>query len=150
MPFADAALYSKTKKAAGFAADYYSNISFTGRPILSGFEPIILYRWILENPMASQAGSIMWRGKVEADAQGVYTITARSSGYFRLEIDKKKVLEYDAAKPQNTAAIRLVKGIHSVALYYRPSISGRSIQLLWIRPGQKEQEIVPAFGLALD
>jgi len=146
VPNSDVSHYNNMKKASGFAVDYYSDISFTGKTIFSGFVPVIFYNGMLEDMPDKQAKSIKWHGMVESTVRGKYLIIIKSADYFRLEMDGKSVIESDGTKSQIELNLELENGIHSVTLYYRPLISHK-IQFLWIKPGQDNAEIVPAYGL---
>ncbi len=146
VPYSEAVRYNNLKKTSGFTVDYYSDISCTGKPILSGFDPIIFYSGSLKSFPEGQVKAIIWHGIVAADVQGEYSIRIRSDDYFKVEIDGKNVLESEGNKLQNIAKTELEKGIHKITLSYRP-LNSNKIQFFWVKPGQNELEIVPAYGL---
>jgi beta-glucosidase len=88
----------------GLKAEYFSNLSLSGQPVLTRRDPLIQFDWNCAAPAAGvpmKAFSVRWSGTLTPPGPGDYTFTVRKPEWlpdpgkedYRIYLDKKLVLD---------------------------------------------------------
>ena len=82
--------------AHGLHAEYFDNMTFSGKPRLVRVDPGIQFTWAMGSPdsvIPKDEFSVRWTGKLVPSISGVYRIGASTDDGVRLWIDGKLVIE---------------------------------------------------------
>jgi len=122
----------------GLAASYYSNIDFSGEPVVKRTDEQINFHWTLFPPdskLTSDFYSARWKGFLKAPATGKFKIGLEGNQGFRLYINDKIVID---AWNKQTYATHLTDFLfekgksYSIRIdFYEPNGNNATVKLIW-------------------
>jgi hypothetical protein len=123
----------------GLLGSYYHGERWEGRPVFQRIDPLLLFGWPEAEPLTG-AFSVTWRGEIEIAVAGDYVFVVESDDGARLWIDGAVIGESLKPDSANFFEVRrtLTAGRHPIQLDYFQRGGGKSINVRWISPGQRE------------
>jgi beta-glucosidase len=151
-------LFTNEKKEKGLTGQYYNNKYLKGEPVFKQIDPEIKFTWSDISPtttaiaqgiltedkaIAIDSFSISWTGKLLAPETGKYLLGVLSDDGSRLWVDGQLITDAwsNHGMIPFLGEISLEKGkLYDIKLDYYENTGGAGIQLVWVLPGQKEDE----------
>ena len=122
----------------GLAASYYSNIDFSGEPVVKRIDEQINFHWTLFPPdskLTSDFYSAQWKGFLKSPVTGKFKIGLEGNQGFRLYINEKIVID---AWNKQTYATHLTDFLfekgksYSIRIdFYEPNGNNATVKLIW-------------------
>jgi beta-glucosidase len=134
----------------GLNAEYFSNITLSGPPVLKRVDPSVDFEWNNVSPgsgVPSGNYSVRWTGELIPPVDGDYRLGASTDGGYRLYLDGKKFV--DDSQPHGnrtmTTLIHLQAGhVYPIRLEYFHSWWESTAQLLWLPPNLVQDAVTAA------
>ena len=134
----------------GLNAEYFSNITLSGSPVLKRVDPNVDFEWNNVSPGSGvPAGnySIRWTGELVPPVDGDYRLGASTDGGYRLYLDGKKFV--DDSQPHGTRTmttlVHLLAGhAYPLRMEYFHSWWESTAQLLWLPPNLVQDAVAAA------
>jgi beta-glucosidase len=83
--------------ATGLLGEYFNNITFSGKPVLTRTDQQVRFQWTLFGPDQEKTGnsfySVRWTGKLKSPGTGTYKIGIDGNDGYRIYLDDKLILE---------------------------------------------------------
>ena len=124
----------------GLKAEYFSNKSLAGAPVVTRIEPEVNYDWGMENPapgIPADDFSARWTGKLVPAMSGKYRFGAIADDGVRVYLDGKLISEdwTDHAPATITGEVTLEAGkSYDIKMEYYESKIGAVARLVWQPP----------------
>lgn len=124
-------------KERGLKADYFTNISMSGKPFVTRTDQQIDFRWTLFGPAAGMDAdfySVRWTGELIASNTGEFLIGLEGNDGFRLYINNKLLIDQWQKQGYHitTVPYRLEQGkSYSIKVEYYEPKGNATIKLLW-------------------
>jgi beta-glucosidase len=134
----------------GLNAEYFSNITLSGPPVLKRVDPNVDFEWNNVSPgpgVPSGNYSVRWTGELIPPVDGDYRLGASTDGGYRLYLDGKKFV--DDSQPHGnrtmTTLIHLQAGhAYPIRMEYFHSWWESTAQLLWLPPNLVQDAVTAA------
>jgi beta-glucosidase len=139
-----------TNSHPGLNAEYFSNITLSGSPVLQRVDPNVDFAWNNVSPgpgVPSGNYSVRWTGELVPPVDGDYRLGASTDGGYRLYLDGKKFV--DDSQPHGnrtmTTLIHLQAGhAYPIRMEYFHSWWESTAQLLWLPPNLVQDAVTAA------
>lgn len=128
----------------GLLGTYYSSTDWSGTPAFTQIDPELDYYFHV-TPLP-RPYSVVWKGKIYAQASGEYKFALYSIDGSRLEINGQLVLENPSGETTE-AAINLSRGWQDIVVKFSDTTAATRIYLYWTPQGAKNKELVPTQAL---
>ncbi len=134
----------------GLNAEYFSNVNFSGTPVLKRVDSAVDFEWNNVSPGPGvPAGnySVRWTGELVPPVDGDYRLGASTDGGYRLYLDGKKFI--DESQPHGvrtmTTLVHLQAG-HSypIRMEYFHAWWEATARLLWLPPNLSQDAVAAA------
>lgn len=114
-PIKSSDLYLPDNDTHGLRAEYFDNVKFSGKPVVTKVDRDINFNWQGKSPVAGIAGdnfSVRWTGRFKAPGTGKYILDLTSDDGSRLYLDGKLVIDNWGlhAAQGRSYSVRLDKG----------------------------------------
>ncbi len=136
-----------TNSEYGMNAEYFSNVNFSGTPVLKRVDPTVDFEWNNVSPGPGvPAGnySVRWTGELVPPVDGDYRVGASTDGGNRIFLDGKKLLDDSTPHGVRTmsALVHLQAG-HSypIRMEYSHSWWEATARLLWLPPNLSQDAV---------
>jgi hypothetical protein len=140
-------------KVDGLWAEYFTNLSLAGLPVLTNTEPgAIQYTnaWP-EPPVTAGAFSVRWSGILQPQVQGdhAFYVRAGAGAAFRLSVNGAVVIDHWTSPATNVVELAgtnwlATNILYGVKLEYAYSgASNAEVRLSWRPPGSAVSEVIP-------
>ena len=144
----DALCTDATCSQHGLKADYFSNMTLEGPPVMSRVDPAIDFNWgdAGVSPQLLNKYSVRWTGVLVPPESGDYLLGFTGEDGFRIWLDGAPLVEdWTLHRPANTEAkeLHLEKGrTYSLKIEYFQNIRISEARLIWSLPGGEEAQAV--------
>jgi beta-glucosidase len=134
----------------GLKADYFSNMTLEGSPIMSRVDAAIDFNWgdAGASPQLLNKYSVRWTGVLVPPESGDYLLGFTGEDGFRIWLDGAPLVEdWTLHRPANTETkeLHLEKGRpYSLKIEYFQNIRISEARLIWSLPGGEEAQAVAA------
>lgn len=88
--------FLKTDTASGLFAEYFDNLTLSGKPLFTRIDQGIDFMWTLSAPdkrLAKDQYAIRWNGEIKAPKSGTYQIGLEGNDGYRLYLDGKLLID---------------------------------------------------------
>lgn len=88
--------FLKTDTASGLSAEYFDNLTLSGKPVFTRIDRGIDFMWTLSSPdkhLAKDQYAIRWNGEIKAPKSGTYQIGLEGNDGFRFYLDGKLLID---------------------------------------------------------
>lgn len=88
--------YLKSDTAEGLYAEFYDNLSLSGKPVFTRLDKKVDFMWTLSAPdsrLAKDHYSARWTGSISAPQSGTYQIGLEGNDGYRLYLDDKLLID---------------------------------------------------------
>jgi beta-glucosidase len=150
-PITAQSLYTDaSRKAGGLKAQYFSNTTLSGAPLMTRVDRAVNFLWGFDgvSPQLSKNYSVRWTGVLVPPATRDYLIGFTGQDGYRLWLDDELVVEdWSNHRPSTTLfkPLHLQKGhAYAIKIEYYQTVRGAEARLLWGFPGVEEQAAVDA------
>jgi hypothetical protein len=149
----DASWGCPTGSGTGLLAEFFSNMTLTGSPVLTRIDPTVNFDWANGSPGAPlgiDGFSVRWSGKIQPCNTGTYTFRTRSDDGIRLWVNGTQIINNwtDHAAAYNTGTISLTAGQkYDIVLEFYENGGQAVAELNWMLPGGSTYEIIPSSQL---
>src|SRR5580704_12682661 len=134
----------------GLKADYFSNMTLEGSPVMSRVDAAVDFSWGDSgvSPQLPNKYSVRWTGVLVPPESGDYLLGFTGEDGFRVTLDGTLLVEdWTLHRPANTETkqIRLEKGrTYSLKIEYFQNIRISEARLVWSLPGGEEAQALEA------
>jgi len=134
----------------GLKADYFSNITLEGSPVMSRVDAAVDFSWgdSGASPQLPSKYSVRWTGVIVPPESGDYLLGFTGEDGFRVWLDGDLIAEdWTLHRPANTETkkLHLEKGRpYSLKIEYFQNIRISEARLIWSLPGGEEAQAVDA------
>jgi beta-glucosidase len=134
----------------GLKADYFSNMTLEGSPVLSRVDMAVDFSWGDSgvSPQLPNKYSVRWTGVIVPPESGDYLLGFTGEDGFRVWLDGELVAEdWTLHRPANTETkkIHLEKGhVYPLKIEYFQNIRISEARLIWSLPGGEDAQAVDA------
>ena len=134
----------------GLKADYFSNMTLEGSPVMSRVDAAIDFNWgdAGVSPQLLNKYSVRWTGVLVPPESGDYLLGFTGEDGFRIWLDGAPLVEdWTLHRPANTETkeLHLEKGrSYSLKIEYFQNIRISEARLIWSLPGGEEAQAVAA------
>jgi beta-glucosidase len=134
----------------GLKADYFSNMTLEGTPVMSRVDAAIDFAWgdTGISPQLPNKYSVRWTGLIVPPESGDYLLGFTGEDGFRVWLDGAPVAEdWTLHRPANTETkkVHLEKGRpYSLKIEYFQNIRSSEARLIWSLPGGEDAQAVDA------
>jgi beta-glucosidase len=145
------------KAVSGLTASYFSNISFTGKPVFVRTDKQINFQWTLFSPDFEKLNydfyGVRWEGKIKAPASGSFSLGIDGNDGYRLFIDGKMLIDNRLFTGRNlrTASFSFMEGQeYDIRIEYTEPTGNAWFRLVWDfgTPDHYESQLNEAVDLA--
>jgi beta-glucosidase len=141
---------SSPKSAHGLQAEYFSNTSLTGEPLMRRVDPSVNFNWGFNgvSPQLKQNYSVRWTGVLVPSVSADYILGFTGQDGYRVWIDGQLLVEdWTPHRPSTTVthAIHLDQGhTYALKIEYFQTVRAAEARLVWGVPGREERAAVNA------
>jgi beta-glucosidase len=146
----DALCTTATCSQHGLKADYFSNMTLEGSPVMSRVDAAVDFSWGDSgvSPQLLNKYSVRWTGVIVPPESGDYLLGFTGEDGFRVWLDGALVAEdWTLHRPANTETkkLHLEKGHpYSLKIEYYQNIRISEARLIWSLPGGEEAQAIDA------
>ncbi|HKN76461.1 MAG TPA: glycoside hydrolase family 3 C-terminal domain-containing protein [Candidatus Acidoferrum sp.] len=134
----------------GLKADYFSNMTLEGSPMMSRVDAAVDFSWgdAGVSPQLANKYSVRWTGVLVPPESGDYLLGFTGEDGFRVSLDGTPLVEdWTLHRPANTETkkLQLEKGrAYSLKIEYFQNIRISEARLIWSLPGGEEAQALDA------
>lgn len=149
----DASWGCPTGSGTGLLAEFFSNMTLSGSPVLTRIDPTVNFDWANGSPGAPlgvDGFSVRWSGKIQPCNTGTYTFRTRSDDGIRLWVNGTQIINNwtNHAATYNEGTISLTAGQkYDIVLEFYENGGQAVAELNWTLPGGSTFEIIPSSQL---
>lgn len=131
----------------GLTAEYFNNMNFSGRSVVTRIDPQINFNWGHGSPDPAvhvDEFCARWTGKVRPDYSEVYTFHALTDDGIRLWVDNKQIIDQwvQQAPTETQGSAGLEAGVlYDIKMEYYDVWLGAVTELRWSSPSTPRQVI---------
>jgi 4-amino-4-deoxy-L-arabinose transferase-like glycosyltransferase len=127
----------------GIQGTYINSLEWSGVPVAVRWDPVLNFTHKFDFPFTDYPPfSVLWNGRLNTPASGLYQFQILTSDWAELEIDGRKIGESPTGEP---GKLELSKGTHRILVRYRKKDGdAMALHLIWKKPGEERWEVVPA------
>ncbi|HEY1264584.1 MAG TPA: glycoside hydrolase family 3 C-terminal domain-containing protein [Terriglobales bacterium] len=140
----------KLKKQPGLRAEYFSNTTLEGRPIMTRVDRNVNFTWGFGGVSSRLAKnySVRWTGVLVPRESRDYLLGFTGQDGYRVWLDGQLLVEdWSNHRPSTTQTkqVQLEKGRpYTIKIEYYQTVRGAEARLVWSEPGVEEQAAVSA------
>src|SRR6266481_3970916 len=131
----------------GLNAEYFSNVSLSGSPVLKRVDPSVDFEWNNVSPGPEvPAGnySVRWSGELVAPVDGDYRVGGSTDGGYRIYLDGKKFV--DDSAPHGTRTMTTLVHLQAghpypIRMEYFHAWWEATARLLWLPPNLSQDAV---------
>src|SRR5712692_8257822 len=131
----------------GLNAEYFSNVNFSGTPVLKRVDSAVDFEWNNVSPAHGvPAGnySVRWTGELVPPVDGDYRLGASTDGGYRIYLDGKKFIDDSAPHGTRTMTtlVHLQAGhAYPIRMEYFHTWWESTARLLWLSPNLSQDAV---------
>ncbi len=125
-------------KPAGLFAEYFNNVTFTGKPAFTRIDDQVNFQWTLFSPDPERLSydfySVKWTGKIKSPVTGRYKIGIDGNDGFRLYVDGKILIDnmIKRTRELKVADFDFVAGReYDIRIEYSEPVGNAWFKLIW-------------------
>ncbi|MBB6499314.1 glycoside hydrolase family 3 N-terminal domain-containing protein [Pedobacter cryoconitis] len=148
--------FLKTDTTSGLHAEYFDNLTLSGRPVFERTDKQIDFMWTLSSPdkrLPKDQYSIRWKGNLTVPKSGIYQIGLEGNDGYRLYLDDKLFIDQWEKRSYHTQLLPFSFDQHktyAIRVEFKEPKGNAHIKLIWNYgvPDNRAQELEAAVRLA--